>query len=892
MPPSNPEKLLHTKLMPPRLHSAVLQRSSLLSRLDQGLTRKLTLITAPTGYGKTTLVNLWLTNRDTASAWLTLDEYDNDPVRFWTYVVSALRSLCPDLGKTALPLLAASQPIPLRAFMTALINDLDVLERECVLVFEDYHTVSSEEINETFSFLLQHLPVSLHLILISRREPLLPLSILRARDELVELDTAALRFTLPETETFLGETIGRGVPTAVAATLHERTQGWPAGLRLAARLLQDKAGEEAEKLIQSFSGSHRYIADYLINEVFEKQPQHFQQFLLQTCFLERLTGSLCDAVMGGEDGTAVLGQLDRQNLFLTRLETEGAAIWYRYNPLFAESIQYLARQRLSSQDIASIYEKVSGWHERRGQYEEAIETALAARLFQRAITLIEKFIDIHDLTEMHTLSRWLELLPEKAVLLHPEICFIYAQITLFGSAERFAAATAVSIEPYLNAAETLWQQQNNEKRLGQLLSFRGVVSWWQGQFPKAFEYAHQSLEDLPENDLFWRGNSLLIISYEALHAGYVLLAQDYILESRALLGAAQNIYGVLAANQILSQIFYWQGEMEQAEQLNRQILEEAVGEESMLDDQAFAYLGLANIAYERNELEPAQEFAVQAFELAKQRGEEMIQAQAKIRQAYVAAAENDFQQAHSGLKSFIPTVQNPVVLPEVQDAQAHLSILSGELGSLTGWQTVVANNESSGLNVQKEQRTFILARWRIADGRANEALEILENRASEAAERGRFRSQLTALCLEALAHFEASNLTDAAEILSEALTLGQAKGFCRLFLDEGARLAAMLQTLLPQLSQRSVNLYAVTLLHSFNPEQTAVQDNVPLLEPLSPQELRVLRLLAAGLSNREIGEELVVSINTVKTHVKNVYSKLNVSSRDEASEVARGLNLL
>jgi LuxR family maltose regulon positive regulatory protein len=888
-PSRGTDKILHAKLMAPRLVSMVIPRGELMERLDAGLAKKLTLVSAPTGYGKTTLVNHWIEVRKIPSAWLTLDEYDNDPVRFWTYIVTALRTFDSGLGKAALSALAGSQPVFFQPVLTTLINDLGALDEACVLVLEDYHAITSVEINEAVAFLLQHLPAALHLILISRGEPALPLGILRARDELVELDTTSLRFSTSEAEAFLRETARMELPSAMVNQLQERTQGWPAGLRLAALSLQDKSPEGVEKFIQSFSGSHRYVADYLIQEVFENQPQAVQDFLLKTCFLERLTGSLCDAVTEATDGTAMLEQLGRGNLFLVQLERGEERIWYRYNPLFAESLQYLARQRLSEQIVKSIFEKASGWYETHGLYDEAIEIALSAKLTDRAMALIEKFIEIHDLTELRTLGRWLEKLPEGEIYLHPEISFTYAQVILYGSPDRFAPATAARLEPFLGAAEKIWREQKNRQSLGALLSLRGIVAWWQGDFQKAFLYAHQSLGELPEYDVFWRGNSLLIVSYEALNAGRILEAQDKVLEARALLGAAQNIYGVLAATQILSEAFYWQGELEEADQLNQQIHSEAVGDESMLDDQGFASLSLANIAYERDELAQAEQFAGRALDLAGQRGNELLQAQTTIRQAYIHAARGEFQRASELLRSQVTDVQNPVLLREIQEAQAHLFLLAGDLRALAAWQALISEDKDSTLNVQKEREVFTLARLRIAEGKASQALEALKGRAADAAGNGRVRSQVTALCLEALAYAADSGLSQAAQPLTEALTIGQTYGFRRLFLDEGARLAGLLQAILPTLPDRTISLYATTLLHSFNPESVAGQGSPALVEPLSPQETRVLRLLVAGLTNTEIAQELVVSTNTIKTQVKSIYRKLNVNSRDEARQVAREL---
>ncbi len=892
--PRPADKLLHTKLMPLRLHSAVIPREGLLSRLDTGLAKKLTVLTAPTGFGKTTLVSMWIASRDFASAWVTLDENDNDPSRFWTYAVSAIRTLDSSLGKATLAALTAPQPPSVEFLLTPLINDLARLKEPSVLVLEDYHVINSSEINEGISFFIQHFPESFHLVIITRNAPDLPLAILRARDELVELNTTDLRFSLTESEAFLREVAHVELSSPAAVKLQERTEGWIAGLRLAALSLQNKSTAEIDKVIQTFSGSHRYVADYLIKEVFESQPEEVQNFLLKTCFLKRLTGSLVDAVIGTTNGAARLEQLERQNLFLVQLGQGGEQVWYRYDPLFAESIQYLARQRLSAANITALLEQASDWYDYHGLYDEAIDTALAAKSFDRAMALIEKYIEIHELGEMHTIGRWLENIPTEQVLLHPAICFTQAQVILY-STDRFAPATAARIEPFLRAAETAWRAEENHQRLGQLLSFRGIVVWWQGDFIKAFEYAHESLDELPEHDVLWRGNSLLIVSYEALNAGRILDAQDNILEARALLGAAQNNYGVLAALQMLSEIFYWQGELEQAEQLNQQILTDAVGDESMLDDQGIASLYLAHIAYEKNNLDDAEQFARRALDLGEQRANELLQVQATIRLGHIHSAKGNLSHARELVKALEAKIQNPTFLREIQNAQAILCIRANDISSLEWWIKMISAEDQNALHLQKEREAFTLARLHIARGKTNEALDVLKNWIEDSAENGRVRSQVEASCLEALAHHADSNLSWAAKSIIEALTIGQAKGFRRLFLDEGTRMAALLQAVTPTLPNRILSLYATTLLHSFSPGMishlTATSSTVQI-EALSQREVRVLRLLVAGLSNTDIAQELVVSTNTIKTHVKSIYRKLNISSRDEAREVAKELKLV
>ena len=889
--PRSADKLLHTKLMAPRLPATVIPRDDLLSRLDDSLTKKLTLVTAPTGFGKTTLLSQWLAERKVPSAWVTLDGNDNDPVRFWTYTITALRTLDAALGRNALAALTTAQPAGLQSVLTSLINDLTQRSTDSALVLEDYHAITSAEINSAVAFLLQHLPASLHLILISRNEPDLPLGILRARDELVELDMTHLRFSPHEAEAFLREVIHDDLPQQAIVNLQERTEGWVAGLRLAALSLQSIRPEEVEKFAQTFKGSHRYVADYLIHEVFESQPAAVQAFLLETCFLNRLTGSLCDAVTGRTGGDVMLEQLERGHLFIVQLQDRGDRLWYRYHALFAESIQHLARQRMGEAGVQSIYEKASGWYQAHGMYDEAIEAALTAGLYEPAMALIEKFIEIHDLTELYTLSRWIESIPEDLTLDNPAICFAYAQALLY-TMDRFAPATAARIEPFLRPAEITWREQGNHHRLGQLLSTRGLMALWQGDFPKAFEYAHQSLQELPEHDVFYRGTSLITLCYETLSSGRILDAQDLALEARALLGAARNIFGVLAATIILSEVFYLQGEMELAEQLCQQILDEAevAAGESMLDDQGLALLTLGNITYEQNDLESAAQHTRRALELSQQRGNEQLQAQATIRLAYIHAAKNELESAIELVKSLAAKIQNPDLLREIQCAQAAFSIRINDMTSLDWWLSV-AGTVQNVAPVQREREAFTLARLQMAKGKPGEALAALNGWQAEAAEHGRARSQVEASCLEAQAHYANSDMKRARQALTQALTIGQAKGFRRLFLDEGMQLAALLQTVHPTLTDRGSSLYVTTLLHSFDAGLGAHQGAAALVEPLSQQELRVLRFLIAGRSNTDIAQELFLSINTIKTHVRSIYRKLNVSSRQEARDVSRELKL-
>jgi LuxR family maltose regulon positive regulatory protein len=442
----------------------------------------------------------------------------------------------------------------------------------------------------------------------------------------------------------------------------------------------------------------------------------------------------------------------------------------------------------------------------------------------------------------------------------------------------------------LHAAEQIWQEQNNQAKLGTLLALRCVVLLWQGEIQKSLEAAYRSLEKLPESEVFWRGVSLLNAAGGELYAGRIFSAQDLILEARALLGASQNIFGILAATGILSEIFFAQGDLEPCLQLNQQILTEAVGDESMLDDRGEASLRLSRMVYEQNDLESAARYADEALKMGEQRANELLQAGAASQLALVRFARGEGTQAQEGLKSRSAQLQSLPALGEIRTVEALLAVRAGEDPGV--W--LLADHKA--MESQKERAAFIRARWQINTDKSSEALAALLPALAQATGQGNVRSQVEANCLIALARYAAGDATGAAESLFQALAIGHEKGFRRIFLDLGAQMAALLRESLPSVKEPALSLYIKSLLQLFS-QETALppindSDSLTLVEPLSPQEIRVLKLLAAGLSNGDIASELVVSINTVKTHVKSIYRKLNIRSRQEARVVVKELRLL
>jgi ATP/maltotriose-dependent transcriptional regulator MalT len=912
-PMTVPDDLLRTKLAPPRLDTACVPRAALLARIDAGLSRKLTLIAAPAGFGKTTLLAEWLASNDERGtrndeaehhrssfiahhshvAWVSLDAGDNDPVRFWRYLLSACRAWDQAVGKASLAALRTAQQPSIEMVLIPFINEVARLPSRCILVIEDYHHITTPEIYATLAFLIEHLPSNLHIILTTRGNPDLPLARLRARNELTELTAEDLRFSRAEIQTFLDRTLHVALSPEVLARLEQRTEGWAAGLRLVALALQHTTDASAvEQALATFSGGHRHVIEYLVSEVLAVQPEPLQTFLLSSCFLSRLTGSLCDATTDRGDSTQLLEQLERENLFLVPLDSGDGQLWYRYHPLFAEALRQYARQQLGENHVRLLHERAGAWCEAHGMLHDAVEEAIAAGQASRAATLIEGLFDRGGFNELYTFCRWIEQLPSALLPDHPLLCFVYANAVLF-TTDRYAPATARTVEQWAQIAEAAWRKQQNTARLGQVAALRSMVAFWQGDTARSFACARRALELLDEHDLLYRSISLLHAGHEQLLAGQIDAAQRLTMEAYTLFEINQNIHGTLAATMLLGDLCYQQAEIEPATHYYQQVLDAAVGGEEMLDDQGYSLCGLSAIAYERDDLGLAEQQAIQAGELAKQRHFEALRVQAALILGQVQHARGQTAQARHELQVLAAQIRKPALLREIQGRQALLALAMDDLEAAQRWHAAVVAQSAPASHMQEEREALTIARLHIAQGDPQAALDLLKRARADATANGRTRSEVEILALQALAHSALADGAAAVRALTRALTLGQPRGLRRTFLDLGEPLAMLVRTAAPDLTRRSLAAYAATLLRALTTDQAGVARAValPLLEPLSPQEQRILRMIVAGRSNPEIARELVVSANTVKTHIKNIYRKLNVGTRAEAQAAARELHL-
>jgi LuxR family transcriptional regulator, maltose regulon positive regulatory protein len=903
--------LLFPKLRPPRLPPLFVSRQHLLARMEEARQGKLTLVLAPAGFGKTTLVRQWIEThgQDPQVAWLSLDPEDDDPIRFWRYVLTACELFRSKLGHDTLEQLSTNQsfftPLLLKQIVTSFLNEAARQAARLLLVLDDYHVITSLRIHESLTFLLDHLPPTLHLVILSRAEPALPLARWRARGDLTEIHAADLRFSPEEATSFLHQALPFPLPAERLESLEARLEGWPTGFRLLALALQGKSErEEIEQVLTGFSGTHRYLLDYFALEVLSSQPQARQRFLLQTSLLGRMTASLCKAVTKGGDSEQTLREIERSGLFLQALG--GEPPWYRYHSLFAEALQAQARKLLGEEELRLCLCRASAWYEQQDMFPEGIEAALAAGKWTRAATLMERVLKGQNhpaLQERVTLLRWVEQLPDPVLEAHPDLCVHYAAALLF-TLDRRSPATMNIIEEPLKRAEHAYEVEEAWGKLGEALSCHAEVARWQGDVPQAQRLARRALTMPPEPPMRWRGASILIVVSSEMETGRPEEARRLILEGQQLVETLPMPgYSLHGATLMLGEIGWQQGRLHQAEQYYRQLL--AIAKENPVDQMA-ARLGMARVAYEWNYLAEAEQSVAQVLELGKAHLDELgryfvevgFLFPAELLQARLYQARGHMVRAHQALEHLLAFAQERRLSPfysVVLAQQVELALASGSLTSVEDWQAASPSPGDAVPALQQEQEDLLRARVLIAQGKITEARTLLGRRQEEARTRKRLRSEVEIHVLLALAYEAISRQREAEQELKEAMILAQPEGFQRLFLEKGEGLATLLRTLFRDLHEEPLVRYARDLLLAFaGGAYPATPDAVSalLLEPLTEAEQRVLGLLAQGRTNPEIAAAQVVSINTVKTQVQSIFRKLNVKSRWEASEAAHRLDLL
>jgi len=901
------ETILATKLYIPQHRANVVLRPHLTKRLDEDLYRKLTLISAPAGFGKTTLLSEWVASCQRPAAWLSLDEGDNDPTRFLTYFISALQKLTlsrraelveaevdgivSSIGEKILNALQSPQPPPIEPILTALLNEISTIPDDFILILDDYHNIDAKTINDILAFLLEHLPPRMHLVIITREDPNLPLARLRVHDQLTELRVTDLRFTLTEAAGFLKEVMGLSLSAEDITALEARTEGWIAGLQLAALALKGTTSvhghQDATSFIRTFTGSHHFVMDYLVEEVLQQQSESVQTFLLCTSILDRMCGPLCDAVLlnTSASGQETLEHLERANLFIVPLDNERR--WYRYHHLFAD----LLRQRLH-QDVVTVggaeyrvdelHIRASQWYEEHGLYLEAFQHATVANDVARAGRLIEgDTLPRHFRGAVIPILNWLGSLPKNVLDARPSLWRRYASLLL-------ANGQTSGVEEKLQAAEAaLHNGEIDEKKrnlIGQIASTRATLALTHYQIETMLAQAHLALEYLHPNNLSSRANANWVLGYAYLLSGDRTAARQAFDEAVSLSQAAGDVFVTILATIGMGNVQEVDNQLHLAAQAYQRVLQ--LASDQPLQVVYEAQLGLARIHYEWNDLVAAEQYGKQSLDLARQY-ESVIDrfitcivllARVKMAQGDVAGAAAILANASQDVRqhNFVHRI------PEVTAAQVLVLLRQGNL-------------EAAAKLAQIHELPMTQARVYLAQGNPSAALEILESFHRQVEGRELQDERLKVMVLMAIAHHANNEKEKAMQVLGNVLALAESGGFIRTFIDEGAAMAHLLSKaadhgILPDYVGKL--LATVEADRKKSEYESSLLLAQPLVEPLSEREVEVLQLIARGLSDAEIGKRLFIAIDTVKGHNRKIYRKLQVHRRTEAVARARELGLV
>jgi len=896
--------LLSTKITIPRTQLKLVERPHLAAQLNSGLRRRLTLVSAPAGFGKTTLVAAWADGLDVPTAWLSLDDGDNDPVRFLSYLIAAFDHANAGLSdhSPAFPDNAAT-PRP-ETVLTALINALNRVTDDRLLALDDYHLVTSNQVHNAVGFLLDHLPPNLHIVITTRADRPLPLARMRGRGHLVELRAADLRFSEAETLEFLSDVMGLALRPQDVAWLTRRTEGWIVGLQMAAISMQGR--EDTAAFVEAFAGSHHYVMDYLLEEVWEQQPLDVQEFLLRTSILDSMSASLCEALseVTGQ-AQAMLESLERANLFIVALDERRA--WFRYHRLFAD----LLRQRLQRQYpewVVPLHTAASRWYAAQQMGAEAIVHALAAQDHDRAAGLIG---DAAEATlarsEMMTFLSWVDALPGDPVARWPNLT-IYVAWARFWSGQYLEG-----IDVWLDHLDALPEGQS-----GPVAVLRAAVALYQGQMPEAATQLRLAQAQLADDDVLFRGTLSVLQALHRLDADELLSDGSFLVEVAQKNIALGNVMAATMTLSSLAELRLRQGRLNEAEDVYQQAVAlacNAAGD--LLPVAGQALLGLGVVALMRNDIQRAGEYALEGLEAARQAGETFA-IDGVLLLARVRRAEGDYdasmvllERAKRFAVAFDATDFDDRMV-QLEYAQHRVKV--GDLASARQWaesegllpvgrvNDAGGGDEGTAARIRKYEMVAV-ARLLLAEGRNDEALAALAWSAERLEARGRVLFLAEVLALQALAQARLGDRAAALLSLHRSLALSEQSEYLRGFVDAGPELVPLLRQLLivgkkpagawPAFIARVLQALgddvAPERLPQLKPQVTLSRF---VCEPLTEREEAVLGLLPTQLSSSEIAERLVVAPSTVRTHIKNIYSKLQVHSRDEAVQRARNLGLL
>jgi LuxR family maltose regulon positive regulatory protein len=918
-----------TKLHVPTTRPNLVKRPRLNWRLNRCTQYKLLLISAPAGFGKTTLLSEWSQQSAWPVAWVSLDATDNDPMRFWSYVVAALDRLDASVGENVLPFIHSSRPAPVEYTIPTLINTVANIRDHFALVLDDYQCIESEAIHTALTYLLDYLPANMHLVLVSRTEPPLPLARWRARGQLLELRASDLRFSADETERLFNQVMALNLPAEDVTVLQERTQGWIAGLQLAVLATRQQPGHGAATSLRDFRGDHQYVVDYLASEVLQQQPEPIHTFLLQTAILDTLNGSLCDAVTGQTNGQAVLEQLHQSNLFVTALSHEGQ---YRHHQLFADFLRDQL-QRDPSTDLAALHLRAADWYERHDDLDHAINHTLAAGHIAEAVQLIEKTARERMMCgEFATLLDWFKALPDPVIRDRPQFCLIYAWALANSGQVDEAAQYLDHLEDNLDDAD------GANILLGEAATVRARIAVIRGDTAQNIHFSRKSLDLLPP-DALMRSDVFLDLAFAHSDTQDAELAEAAFTQAIDQSLSTGNLRAALMATYYLAGKLRDRGQFRQAVQRCQQGLAWCQQADPPLASACWAHAGFGALLYEWNELTTAIDHLRRAINLARQSGEIKVLMYAPVPLAHALQAQGQPDEALAVLDAAAEVAQQTCILElatRIDVARVRVWLRQGQLDTAAGWL------QRHGLSAQNDALSpgeiTMLAWFHLAQSQTTDLppsddlariIESVEAQYETEAAHNWTYPQAQYLALLAMAYRALGDRDQAVNKLAEAISLAEPMGLVRTFVDHGTGMAALLRVVA---ARQPGSGYVAKLLGAFRepvpPVPSVVEGSLPkepflsspkepvlsppkdysvshragdrlpssasplLVEPLRQREIEVLQHIAQGRSNKETADEMVVAVSTVKWYLRNIYDKLQVHRRTQAVAKARELDLL
>jgi len=884
--------ILATKLYIPPPRPKVVPRPRLIERLNEGLHRKLTLISAPVGYGKTTMLSEWIPQSERCVTWVSLDDGDNDPVRFWAYFIAALQMLDAEIGRNALALMRTPRLPSFEAILTTLLNEIAAFPEDFALVLDDYHVMdakpvdASTSVDDALTFLLEHLPPHMHLVVTTREDPNLPLARLRARDQLTEIRAADLRFTPGEAAVFLNQVMGLNLSAEDVTSLETRTEGWIAGLQLAALSMWGR--EDVPGFIRAFAGDNQYIVDYMVAEVLQRQSERVRSFLLQTSILDWLSGPLCDAVTGQEEGKALLETLERGNLFVSPQDDKRH--WFRYHHLFADVLRAHLMEEQPDR-VPTLHRRASEWYEHNGLEIEAFQHAAAANDVERAEHLIEgEGMPLQFRGAGAPVLKWLESLPKTALDARPSLWVTYASTLLFGGQHTAVEQKLQAAEAALAAAALQGTEPDDRTKdlVGRIASMRATLAVIQHDVETIITQSRRALEYLHPDNLPVRTATTWTLGYAYQLQGDRSAASRAYTEVISIGNSFGDSIYTIAATINLGQLQEADNQLALATRTYRRVLQLTGDPPDPIACEAF--LGLARITYQWNDLDTAQQYGQQCLQLTRQMDSVDTFASCGVFLARLKLAQRDAVGAAAILaeaEAFVRQHNFMHRMPAVAAAQVLVLLRQEPLlqqGNLTAAAALAETHE-----LPTSQ-----ARVYLAQGDPSTALAVLEPLRRQVEAKGWEDERLKVMILQAIAlhavALRANGEKDkAVQLLGDALTLAEPGGFIRIFVDEGPPMAALLQE---AAKYGTAPNYVSQLRAAFGKAEGRTPVTQLLIEPLSERELEVLRLLRTELNGPEIASQLMVSLSTMRTHTQNIYNKLGVNNRRAAVRRAEELDLL